>query len=165
LILEASTVSGNSAAVAGGGIVGGGLNRSRILVRNSTIASNSASSTGGGISMTGGRARLDSTILAGNTAPDGPDCSVPVNPVMSRGYNPIEDPSGCDVIGRTDLDLTGVDPLLGPLQDNGGPTETRALLAGSPALDAVVSRRLCRNPDQRGEPRTDPCDIGAYEEP
>jgi parallel beta-helix repeat protein len=164
LVLEASTVSGNGATF-GGGVHGSGLSRSRILIRNSTIAGNSASNQGGGIDMVGGRVRLDSTILAGNTAPAGPECSVPFEPLMSRGYNLIEDPSGCDVVGRTDLDLSGVDPLLGPLQDNGGPTETRALLAGSPALDAVASPRFCRDPDQRGEARTVPCDIGAYEAP
>lgn len=137
-------MSGNGATF-GGGVHGSGLSPARILIRNSTIAGNSASNQGGGIDMVGGRVRLDSTILAGNTAPDGPECSVPFEPMMSRGYNLIEDPSGCDVVGRTDLDLTGVDPLLGPLQDNGGPTETRALPPRQPCargrrVAAVVPR-------------------------
>jgi hypothetical protein len=57
------------------------------------------------------------------------------------------------------------DPLLGPLQGNGGPTQTIALAAGSPAIDAVASG--CLSTDQRGEPRPDAgesvCDIGAFE--
>ena len=62
-------------------------------------------------------------------------------------------------------DITGEDPLLGPLQDNGGPTHTHAISAGSPALDLVPRRRLCANLDQRGVARSRPCDSGAYEVP
>jgi hypothetical protein len=57
-------------------------------------------------------------------------------------------------------DITFADPLLGDLADNGGPTETMALPEGSPALDAGHG---CPETDQRGEPRPDPCDLGAYE--
>src|SRR6185436_3105556 len=60
-------------------------------------------------------------------------------------------------------DLVGVDPMLGPLQDNGGQTFTRALLAGSPAID---SGGACAGfPDQRGveRPQGGACDIGAFE--
>jgi hypothetical protein len=71
-------------------------------------------------------------------------------------------------------DLSNTDPRLGPLQDNGGPTQTMALLPGSPAIDAGNphgcrddSRHLLKT-DQRGKPRPDKedtggCDIGAYE--
>lgn len=64
-----------------------------------------------------------------------------------------------------------VDPLLGPLQDNGGPTFTHALLAGSPAIDTGNPALLgsggsaCEATDQRGvaRPQGSACDIGAYE--
>ena len=58
--------------------------------------------------------------------------------------------------------MTGVNPLLGPLAHNGGPTETQPLKAGSPAIDAV---EFCPPPkaDQRGVKRQGPCDVGAHE--
>lgn len=62
--------------------------------------------------------------------------------------------------------LSTADPLLGPLQDNGGPTETMALLPGSPALDVVpASGTVCPSSDQRGvsRPQGAACDVGAYE--
>lgn len=58
--------------------------------------------------------------------------------------------------------ITRADPLLGELADNGGPTRTLAPLAGSPALAAGSE---CPPTDQRGEPRADPCTLGAYESP
>jgi hypothetical protein len=66
-------------------------------------------------------------------------------------------------------DLIGVDPMLGPLANNGGPTETQALLAGSPAIDAADPRppadhaTRCPTTDQRGVARNGRCDIGAFE--
>jgi hypothetical protein len=75
------------------------------------------------------------------------------------------------ILGITTGNLLDIDPLLGPLQNNGGPTDTQALLAGSPAIDAGTSGGL--NSDQRGIPRpidipslpnaADGTDIGAYE--
>ncbi|MGH2891287.1 MAG: choice-of-anchor Q domain-containing protein, partial [Solirubrobacteraceae bacterium] len=62
--------------------------------------------------------------------------------------------------------LSSADPMLGLLQDNGGPTETMALLPGSPALDAVpATGTVCKTSDQRGvsRPQGAACDIGAYE--
>jgi hypothetical protein len=67
-----------------------------------------------------------------------------------------------------ETDLLDVDPKLGPLQDNGGPTQTHALLEGSPAIDAGDNTDAPEF-DQRGEgfPRIDPVtgiiDIGAFE--
>jgi hypothetical protein len=58
-------------------------------------------------------------------------------------------------------DLTGIDPLLGPLADNGGPTMTHALLKSSPAVDAAGPGAPPM--DQRGAPRVGPPDTGAYE--
>jgi hypothetical protein len=61
-------------------------------------------------------------------------------------------------------DLPNVDPLLGPLEDNGGPTDTHSLLAGSPAISAG-NLPSCTAVDQRGATRGSDgaCDIGAYE--
>jgi hypothetical protein len=101
------------------------------------------------------------TIIAGNTALFSPDLS---GNLGSLGHN---------LIGNTQLgsgfdptDLLNVDPLLGPLQDNGGPTKTMALLPGSPAIDAGDNTDAS-DWDQRGPgfPRivNGIIDIGAYE--
>jgi hypothetical protein len=81
--------------------------------------------------------------------------------------------SGCNIVGDATGNLLGVDPLLGPLQNNGGPTLTHALLGGSPAI-AAGNPGGCRDQngnllttDQRGFARPAAgspfCDIGAYE--
>jgi predicted outer membrane repeat protein len=124
--------------------------------------------------------RMSNTIVAGNTitylgylSPTTIDyLSAPADcrgTLTSLGYNIIGSTDGCAVTGVPAGNLTGVDPLLGPLADNGGPTATRALLPGSPAIDAghparsEHAPRACRSTDQRGFPRVGRCDIGAYE--
>jgi hypothetical protein len=95
---------------------------------------------------------------------------------ISRGYNLIRS-TGCRITGVTTGNPIGVDPKLGSLQNNGGPTATRALLAGSPAIDAGSPAQpgsglqSCEAIDQRDVMRlqdgdadgTRCCDIGAYE--
>lgn len=123
---------------------------------------------GGGVYRVGGTVNFKETILAKNNASLGPDCS---GSLTSVDYNLIEDTTNCTIGGSTDNNITGQDPDLGPLQDNGGLTATRALELGSPAIDA--GRPACPPPstDQRGESRPQDgddngsfiCDIGAYE--
>ncbi len=176
-----STVSGNTGSDGGGGIYnngtltvtnstfstniagiptsyGGGIKNTLtavLTVTNSTFSGNSAgwSSGGGGISNSG-TFGLANTIIANST--NGGDC-------MSGGFtfntnNLIQDGS-CG----SPLNITG-DPLLGPLQNNGGITPTFELLAGSPAIDAG-DNASCPTIDQRGlsRPQGSLCDIGAYE--
>jgi hypothetical protein len=163
--IEDTTISGNG----NGGVVTY-LYRNVVRIRRGTITGNQSTKRGGGVSVSSvTRLVLQSTIVAGNTA------AIGGNDVddfgggarfRSSGFNLIGDPVGtADMKGRTDLDLVGVDPLLDPLADNGGPTQTHALGAGSPARDAVTRGPLCRRPDQRGVARTTPCDIGAFETP
>ena len=91
--------------------------------------------------------------------------------MTSDGYN-ISSDSTCGFGGPGDMRDT--DPLLGPLQNNGGPTQTMALPSGSPAIDTgnptacTDSLGHLLKTDQRGMPRPDKedtggCDIGAYE--
>src|SRR5437773_7569354 len=77
---------------------------------------------------------MSNTIIANNVDAGGeaPDCT---GQISSQGYNLVQNPAGCALIGGPG-DITGQDPKLGPLTNNGGPTETRALLRGSPAIDA-----------------------------
>ena len=119
-------------------------------LKNLTVAGNG----GAGISFTES-IELDNSIVAGNA---GGDCDISGEPTGSN------DLIGSGTCGTS---LTGVvtgDPLLGPLQDNGGPTPTMALRAGSPAIDAGKDS-LCPTTDQRGTPRPlgPHCDIGAFE--
>jgi hypothetical protein len=152
------TLSGNSAA-SGGGIVNAGT----LTLTSSTIADNSASSFGSGIYGGGfGMGSVRNTIVAGNTAPFGPDIAFGI---PSQGHNLIG--NGTNGTGFSVTDLVGtstnpIDPLLGPLQDNGGPTQTMALLSGSPAIDAGDNTGAPTT-DQRGFPRIvgSAIDIGA----
>ncbi|MFQ5613193.1 MAG: choice-of-anchor Q domain-containing protein [Anaerolineae bacterium] len=106
---------------------------------------------------------LRNTLLAGNLGTFDPDCSGNLN---SLDYNLIEDTEGCNIQGATGNNITGVSPALDFLKDNGGSTETHALLRldQNPALD-VVDNGSCPATDQRGQsrPKGAVCDIGAYE--
>ena len=130
-----------------------------MTVQSSTIAGNSANE-GGGIATTDGSASIVDTIVAANTAPNG---GADVNGTLdSLGNNLIGNPAGAT--GLTARDLVGLNPDLGPLQNNGGPTPTMALLPGSPAIDAGTTTSTLAT-DQRGLTRVinGASDIGAFE--
>jgi hypothetical protein len=158
------TLAGNHADYEGGGI----YNRGTLTVRNSTVAGNSASLVGGianGDPYGSWPATLNlrNTILAGNAD----SCGAPdlYGALASSGYNLIGDGSAGDGFAASDLvgtDDAPLDPKLGPLQDNGGPTQTMALLPGSPELQAGDPTQL-GTADQRGVVRAGAVDIGAYQ--
>jgi len=178
--LEGCTVSGNSGGYGGGVYDGGSFGAA-----NSTFSGNTGTTLGGAAfaalttkltfhscTLTGNTApsgggfhsfpkvTLENSILAGNTATSSPD-----------GFAILDDFSGYNVIGNTSglsglkaTDQQNVNPLIGPLASNGGPTATHALLPGSPAIDKADPM----NPgfiDQRGvsRPMNGRSDIGAYE--
>jgi hypothetical protein len=132
-----STISGNWAGYGGGGIASESTNGGGTLVtiRNSTISGNSAAK-GGGIynANHGGGTTLElgGVILKGGSL--GENILNLGGMVTSYGYSLSSDDGGGVLIGPGDRIST--DPLLGPLQDNGGPTFTHAVLLGSPAIDA-----------------------------
>jgi hypothetical protein len=157
-----STVSGNSAEVAGAiENSGGGF----VSLVSSTIAANRASVEASGIFNRNGSLRFGSSILRDRCvflrSPGAPDA----------GHN-LDARDTCGLVDPTSLRNTA--PALGPLQDNGGPTPTHAVLAGSPVIDAGDDA-ACSAPgvagvDQRGASRPDGdpaspgrCDIGAVE--
>ena len=161
--LTNSTLSGNSASSRGGGIYAS--DTAGLTASSSTLSSNSAGSEGGGI-YTLRWVTLRNTILANNSSGNlGPDC---MGNFGSDGYNLIGDTEGCTGLFGPG-DLTNVDAKLGPLQDNGGPTHTQALLPGSLAINGGNPDGCKDSPgtllstDQRGFPRSGRCDIGAYE--
>ena len=191
IILNNTTVSNNSP---GGGIYNYGnltLNNSTIshnvgddsngpggiynsidailILNNSTITGNTTSGSGGGIfNISSGVVTMQNTIVAGNTASNtGPDCS---GSIGSSGYNLVSNAADCS-FNATTGDETNLDPFLGSLQDNGGPTLTHALLPQSAAIDGG-NPAGCKDQDgnllttdQRGitRPQGIACDIGAYE--
>jgi len=201
LTMTGCTVSGNMAGYDGGGINNNG---GTVTMTNCTVSGNKAKveyrsadgsstrpvadSDGGGIYTIGGAdtLRLNYCTITDNTAEGSgggiynSDDTVVLTCTIVYG-NTFDD----NIYGAYSTDLYSIvggtdDPLLGPLQDNGGPTETRALLDGSPAIDACIDCTVDSNDrtnglhletDQRGLPRPIDgdndgvayCDVGAYE--
>jgi CSLREA domain-containing protein len=155
---------------------GGGIDHrggADLTIVNSTITDNHAIKGGGGLNSGQAyaavsdqtaiaRVRLLNTIIADNTSSAGPgNCNVQDMVIQSEGHN-LDSDGSCFLTAAGDLPKRN--PLLGPLAYNGGPTETEALLPGSPAIDAGASNG-CPPDDQRGvaRPEGSACDIGAYE--
>jgi hypothetical protein len=170
LTVTGSTLSGNSASGSGGGSgFGGGIYHAsgagRLTVTGSTLSGNSATSSFGGGGIFGPVAALRNTIVAGNTAsPASPDVS---GPLGSQGHNLVGIGDGGS--GFTDTDLVGtsafpIDPMLEPLGDYGGPTQTMRPLPGSPVIN-LGDNTDAPTTDQRGFPRIvlSFIDIGAVE--
>ncbi len=167
-----STLSSNIASTDGGGLYNDG---GTATLQSSTVFANRATGSGGGIRNVTvfGPVNLKNTIVAANLAPTNPDVSGVQ--FVSQGNNLIGNvgtvssltSSGGNLIGTT---ATPIDPLLGPLQDNGGPTRTHALLFGSPARDKGSNVGVSAT-DQRGFARifdgdgngTATVDIGSFE--
>jgi hypothetical protein len=159
LVLINATVSGNTATFQGGGIANG-LFDSILKMSNVTIANNHASKYAG-LDYEGGDSYLVNVILAANS---GGNCSL--GPI--GGGSNISSDASCNITGSNNR--SNIDPKIGPLQNNGGPTETHALLAGSPAIDTGTGW-MAPSVDQRGAPRPNDgnndskadYDVGAFE--
>ena len=157
-----STLTGNSSAM-GGAVSNDDF--STLSVINSTLSGNAAQTTGGGIGRGAfgyNAPSLANTLVAGNTAPAGAQCS---DPVVDNGHN-LDSGMTCGFsINKGSLSHTA--PRIGPLADNGGPTMTMALLPGSPAINAGDNGLIPSGvtADQRGLPRirNGIVDIGAVE--
>jgi filamentous hemagglutinin family protein len=153
-----STISGNTATLAGGGVYA--RDNANITLGNTTIAFNTAGTDGGGIDIRNGTGTLNNTIVANNRAvAAGPDLSG----TFTANSSLIRDPSGATLGGSSNI--IGQDPLLLPLGNYGGPTQTHALQPDSPAInggnDGLASGLTT---DQRGAIRFfNRVDIGAVE--
>ncbi|MGO9914062.1 MAG: choice-of-anchor Q domain-containing protein [Isosphaeraceae bacterium] len=175
--LTNSTLANNTAATAGAGI----YNLAGLTAVNTTIADNSVTAgSGGGLDAVAGIANLYNTIVALNTHGVGVTQAAddivgsPVTVATSSAYNLVGAGGSGGIINGNNGNLVGVaNPGLGPLANNGGPMQTIALLAGSPAIDAgTMSIPGITVPagDERGAERGPAglnagptVDIGAYE--
>jgi hypothetical protein len=184
LVIDDSTIAGNDAGLVGGVFSWNDPNNT-LTISNSTVADNitrdeptacplgggcHARGPGGGLGLGAGTARIRNTIIAGNVEITGgvttaTNCA-PGPGLTSLGNN-IDSGSDCSLSDTIpgQADQSDTNPLLGPLQNNGGPTLTMALAPGSPALNRVSAGAGCPSVDQRGVPRPQgiACDIGAFE--
>ena len=157
LTLTNSTISGNPAGSSGGG--GIYSSQATVTMTNMTVANNTHATSGGGL-----RADTDATYTFKNTiiadSPAGGDC-FGLGTFTSLGHN-LDSDNSCNLTDPNDL--PGANPLLGTLQDNGGPTFTHALQAGSPAIGAGDDAAAPAT-DQIGtnRPQGVASDIGAFE--
>ncbi len=163
LTLNSTTISGNNAESDAGGI----YNLGALTANSSTITGNTSPGQAGGVtSGAGSAAALRNTILAGNTG--AADCYTTAGiTIQSNGYNMIGAATNCSLsAATTDTRNFAIASLnLGALQNNGGPTATHALLASSPAIDAIPGCNSGPDTDQRGiaRPQGANCDTGAFE--
>ncbi|BCM88799.1 hypothetical protein IAD21_00641 [Abditibacteriota bacterium] len=166
--ISSSTFSSNSAP---GGFGGAIFNNGGTSTAVSSTFSGNSANTGGAISNNNNcTLTLNNNIVAGNSVAGGGNAPNISGTVSAGDYNLVNDTTGATLTGTHNI--TGQDPKLGSLADNGGPTKTFALLPGSPAIDAGNSALPT---DQRGgvRPYDEPgvanaagsngSDIGAFE--
>ena len=168
LVITNSTLSGNRADI-GGAI----YDRGTVTLSNSTVSNNSSQLSADGIDNNGGGTlNLNSSIVANNNHPGFSNSDIR-GTVSSGDFNLIENTSSISGSLPGTHNITGIDPKLAPLADNGGPTQTHALLCESPAIDQ--GKKSAEATDQRGsgfarsfnDPSVsnaaDGTDIGAFE--
>jgi hypothetical protein len=176
-----STISSNSVSSGSIEAFGGGVsNYGDVTIENSTVSGNTASSgsypsNGGGVhnSYIGSTLTLKRSLISGNVGLTGPEIFIRDGSVIADDFNLFGNHGKPGVSGFTP-GLSDIVPgpsvtlkmILGPLKNNGGPTQTHALVKGSPAVDVIpLSDPSCTGTDQRGvaRPRGHGCDIGAFE--
>ena len=162
------TVANNVSATDGGG--GIESNRGILTVTNCTFTGNQSTTFdgvyggGGAIALLLGTTVLTNDIFYGDSSPQGGGDEIFFNAGQGGGSVTV---THCDIGPSYGIVTSGggnisADPHFGPLQNNGGPTQTMALLPGSPCIDAGTSIGAPAT-DQRGAARVGPTDIGAYE--
>jgi hypothetical protein len=138
---------------------GGAISGGNLVMTNLTLEGNTAQASGGAIFNEDQSSVLRNSVLVNNAAANEWGIALTCREPMD-GTDNLQWPDQ----GEAELCTGGTsyaNPLLGDLADNGGETPTMALDAGSPALEAADA--FCPETDQRGEPRDEPCDLGAFE--
>jgi hypothetical protein len=164
LLINRSTLSSNVTSLAGGGIENAGT----LTVNECTLTGNASDNAGGGLYSGNNAATLNQSTLAGNVAGQagggvyGQDAVACFNSIVAGNSAPLN-PDLAGALDQTGNNLIGGNPLLAPLGNYGGLTQTMPPLAGSPAIDAGAPTPFTT--DQRGLQRvvgTAP-DLGAVE--
>ncbi len=180
IMIEQSTIAGNTATKGGGGIGMVAINV-KLSLTNSTLSGNSAPvgagikveepvifqhvtiahNNGSGLHVNDANATV--TLLNSIIATNSQNCLAVGPAVLLVGDRNLSSDGSCAFLTPT-ANLSNTNPQLGPLQDNHGATATHALLSGSPAIDGA-NNAVCTPTDQRGivRPQGAGCDIGAYE--
>jgi chitodextrinase len=160
LNISDSTFNGNTGGTNGGGAI---INFGPTTVTQTTIAGNSSPYGANILNYTGFTLTISMSIVA-NGQGGGSNCGGG-QPVTDAGYN-IDTGASCG-FSAASHSMSNTNPQLGPLGNNGGPTQTMALPSGSPAVDAIPAATpgCTGTTDQRGitRPQGAGCDIGAYE--
>ena len=165
---NAATATGPNAIAAGGAVEvadGSFVVQLATIARNGVTASGTNSfAGGGGLDVEEGTTRLEGVIVAINQAVTGQTC---IGSITTDGFNVFGPTAGCTVTPVATDQANVAKPELGALHGNGGPTQTLALLADSPAVNRIPAA-ACHDMatrDQRGTPRPQgtKCDVGAFE--
>ncbi len=161
-----STIAGNSANNDAGGVMGD--NEAKVDIKNSSIGYNVANFDNIGGAVAGGVYQhsnatfsINDSVLASNSVGQGgddPDCSA--TQVFSGAGNVISSMTGCSVSFTEPFNAYSASTIAKNLADNGGPTETMKVPAGSAAIGFAND---CPSRDQRGKRRPDNCDSGGFE--
>ncbi len=152
LTLTQCTLSGNSASASGGAIFNGGT----LTLRHCTVAGNSANTNGGGVHVGSGKTLfLENSIVAGNSGGAGADIFNGGGTINTRSANLIgnNDTTGIAAGALVGTQANPVNPLLSPLGNYGGLTQTMPPLPGSPAIDQASVLSPALTTDQRGSVR------------
>ena len=131
LTLENSTIANNTATTDHGGLV---VSISTATINLTTISGNTAGGSAGNVFIYGSTVDIDNSIIANGTAAANPDLETSSSSV-TIDYSLVRDTTGATFTGANNLP-PGTDPLLGPLQNNGGPTQTMKPAGGSPVINA-----------------------------
>ena len=169
ITLTNTTISGNQVTCGGAGVHVSNVGNvaTSVTITNSTITYNFSTSacTGAGLYQYGGNITLNNSLMAGNFA-NGSTSDIAASSFVGLTVNGTNNlvRNVSSSVTFTSPRLTS-DPLLGPLQNNGGPTLTRALGVGSPAIDAGGATLLSTDQRGSGYPRVSgaAADIGAFE--
>lgn len=159
VVISNSTISGNHALTGEGGgvdVYDNGAFGDSLITASSTITANTSATVGGGIYFLTApdTTELTNTIVADNTAPDDPDVGIGTGATLNlnASFSVIENPGSTTILDGVPVsNITGTDPLLGPLQLNGGSLQTRLPAFNSPVVDK--GREPDIETDQRGKPR------------
>jgi hypothetical protein len=160
-----NTLTASNSTAVGGGLAIGEIPDQGLLINNCTFTNNSTTGSGGGVAFahSGNAVSLRNSIIFGNTAATGADYFRGAGGVVNAFHNitGVSAAASGNAINGTNTNNSNSNPLLQALANNGGPTQTRAIASGSPAINGGDA--FATSTDQRGLFANGTRDIGAFE--